>query len=323
MDIRLAIPDGILDASTIDAALEATTRANEALGHRGMLPDIGAALGNGLKWRPEPWIGERFDLAPTAAARGWGDCDDLAPWLAAQLRVSGEDARAFARPSGRNRWHVQVERGDGQILDPSAWAGMPTKNNKIAGRPFGRGQRSVCGSGESAIVALPWRDKRWYTRADFPISDRIHVTGLSRNRDLHQALAHSLGTYAAVAEGCHGIGDAYVGDLLGDIVSVGLPLAGAAFGIPPQVTSALMPMAGGILNAAGGALGGGHGPPPPPPPGAQQPMGSPQAQAQPMGGPVPQGWPSGAQTYAIPGPGGHGEGRVTCCPGGGPVIVRF
>lgn len=327
MRIRLAIPDNIIDGPTIDAALEAVTRGNEALAARGMLPDMGEALANGLKWKPEPWLGERFDLAPDAAARNWGDCDDLAPWLAAQLRAAGEQARAFARKSGKNKWHVQVERGDGQILDPSEWAGMPTsaKGKDLVAMPH----RSVAGQGESSICAVPWNG-RWHVRADMPLTERLHVAGWARDPDVMQALERAVATYAAVAEGCHGIGDATVGFGLGDIVSAVAPMAGTALGGPlgGLLASQLAPMAGGIVDSAMGSLGGmlgglggGGGRPAPAAPPSGDAVGRPPPIKIP--GPLPDGWPSGAVTHQIPGPAGGGEARVTHSPGGGPIIVRF
>lgn len=327
MRIRLAIPDNVIDGPTIDAALEAVTRGNEALAARGMLPDMGTALANGLKWKPEPWLGERFDLAPDAAARGWGDCDDLAPWLAAQLRAAGEQARAFARRSGKNKWHVQVERGDGQILDPSSWAGMPTS---AKGKDLAAPQAALAVSGQSAICAVPHQG-RWHVRADMPLTERIHVAGWARDPDVRRALDRAVASYAAIAEGCHGIGDATVGFGLGDIVSAVAPMAGTALGGPlgGLLASQLAPMAGGIVDSAMGSLGGlmgglGGGGRPAPPAIAPQ-SGDAGGRPPPISvpGPPPNGWPSGAVTHQIPGPGGGGEARVTHSPGGGPIIVRF
>lgn len=54
------------------------------------------------------------------------DCDDLAIWRAAELRVRFGKARARAVPirSPGIGWHVLVEHGDGQIEDPSVQLGM-------------------------------------------------------------------------------------------------------------------------------------------------------------------------------------------------------
>lgn len=300
MRIRLSVPDNIIDGPIIDAALEAATRGNEALAARGLLPDLGDALSNGLKWRPEPWLGERFDLAPDCVERGWGDCDDLGPWLAAQLRAAGEDARAFARQSGRKRWHVLVERPDGQILDPSLWAGMPASGGgkELLTRPS---NPSIAGPGESAICVVPHGGK-WHARADLPLTERLHVSGWGRDQDASRAIARAIGTYAAVAEGCHGIGDPGVDVPLRDIVSSVLPLTGTATGLPlhEMPECRLGPMSGEIRGAVMGAAGIGRS----------------------IQGPSPRGWRTSA-AHAIAGPGGHGQARMVHSPGGGPVMVRF
>lgn len=139
MRIRLGVsPDIDLDTmgEAIDAALEATTVSQVPLIENGKVPDIRKAIRAGkVKWKPEPPGDEHFDDAKTVLSRGWGDCDDLAPWLAASLRASGEapDAKAFVYQSGPKRWHAVVDRGDGKVLDPSRWAGMGGKKTSIDG----------------------------------------------------------------------------------------------------------------------------------------------------------------------------------------------
>ena len=68
---------------------------------------------------------EEFVTAPEVLRRGFGDCDDLGCYRAAELRMQGEKANAFARRSPAG-WHVVVRRADGSIEDPSARLGMPT-----------------------------------------------------------------------------------------------------------------------------------------------------------------------------------------------------
>jgi hypothetical protein len=125
MRINVAIPDANVDAPVLDAALESVTRLDETMLQEGA-PTFERALRSGIEWRPEPPGDESFDHIKTVLGRGWGDCDDLAPYHAASLRHSGEDphATAVVRKSGRNRWHAVVQRGDGSIDDPSARAGM-------------------------------------------------------------------------------------------------------------------------------------------------------------------------------------------------------
>jgi len=126
MRVNVAIPEHHVDAPVLDAALEATTRLNESMLSRNEIPSFQKGLKHGIRWRPEPPGDEHFDHAKEVLRRGWGDCDDLAPWHAASLRHSGEDkhARAIVKRSGPSRWHAVVRRGDGSIDDPSLRAGM-------------------------------------------------------------------------------------------------------------------------------------------------------------------------------------------------------
>lgn len=72
---------------------------------------------------------EDFALIPAIIERGWGDCDDLAPWRCAELRKHGEHAKIRIQwkrhpQSGAKIYHVLVRRGDGSIEDPSLKLGM-------------------------------------------------------------------------------------------------------------------------------------------------------------------------------------------------------
>lgn len=166
MRLRLGIPAGIGRADlarALDSALEAMTASQVPLVRARVVPTARAAIARGVRWRPEPPGDEHFDGARTVMRRGWGDCDDLAPWHAASLRATGEDPDARARvvPSGPGRWHAIVERGDGSIDDPSRWAGM--RSSRVSGAaiwPPLAGDRM-------AIAAHPWRG-RWAARVDVP-----------------------------------------------------------------------------------------------------------------------------------------------------------
>jgi hypothetical protein len=126
MRINVAIPESHVDAPPLDAALEAVTRLNETLLRDGHVPTAREGIKDGVRWKPEPPGDEHFDHAHTVHSRGWGDCDDLAPWHAASLRHTGEDpgAHAIVKKSGPQRWHAVVRRSDGSIDDPSREAGM-------------------------------------------------------------------------------------------------------------------------------------------------------------------------------------------------------
>lgn len=89
----------------------------------GRLPQLYRA---GVRYRREPReVREEWLTAPEVLSRGYGDCEDLACWRAAELMVSGEDP--LARPILRRTasgWHVVVLRSGGGIEDPSRVLGM-------------------------------------------------------------------------------------------------------------------------------------------------------------------------------------------------------
>lgn len=107
-------------------------------------PDTPALYRSGVLYRREPRQVvrvERFCGIPDVLRQGWGDCDDLAPWRAAELNLRGIGARPVlidaTHPSYRNvsrgkvrrLWHVVVERaleGSDEVVyeDPSARLGM-------------------------------------------------------------------------------------------------------------------------------------------------------------------------------------------------------
>jgi hypothetical protein len=162
--IGLAIPDAHVTPEALDSVLEAVTRTDEQIIGSGKAPLAAEAIKRGVRWSPEPIGEERFDNASTVLRRGWGDCDDLAPYHAASLRVTGVDPGAIARviKSGPNTWHALVQRSDGSIDDPSMWAGMPMPH---PARPAVT--RAVNG-GKPGVVAVH-RIGAWYARADLPI----------------------------------------------------------------------------------------------------------------------------------------------------------
>lgn len=128
MRLRIAIPEEHVTSQVLDAGLETLTRLDERLLKSGHAPPFTDAIKgrNGVRWKPEPPGEEHFDHAAMVHGRKWGDCDDLAPWKAAELRVTGEDpgATAVVKKSGPRRWHAIVKRSDGSFEDPSKDAGM-------------------------------------------------------------------------------------------------------------------------------------------------------------------------------------------------------
>jgi hypothetical protein len=128
MRVRLTVPKEHVDESTLNPALHASAAVAKKQIESGRVPPLADAIDDGLRWAPEP-AGqgfEGFDNPEDCIDRGWGDCDDLAPWWAAELWHSGvdPDAMPIVYQSGPKRWHAVVQRGDGSIDDPSKWAGM-------------------------------------------------------------------------------------------------------------------------------------------------------------------------------------------------------
>src|SRR5260221_1899427 len=120
MRIRLTVPSEHVDAETLGYALDASAHVAKRQVQSGRLPQLARAIDSGrVRWRPEPQKQgfEGFDLPDDVLARGWGDCDDLACWWAAELWASGEDPDATPEvyESKPGRWHAIVRRGDGTI----------------------------------------------------------------------------------------------------------------------------------------------------------------------------------------------------------------
>ncbi len=110
--------------------LQATTVVNlnilrvNQVAHRkggGKVPLIPPLYRSGVRYREEPqnWELEHFDTIPAMIGRRWGDCDDLGPWLAAELIFTRQDPRACVmikwkrRPDNGNRlYHVLVRRSN-------------------------------------------------------------------------------------------------------------------------------------------------------------------------------------------------------------------
>lgn len=125
---RIAIPS---NKAALDAALEGLVRldlqiirAAKAAGR-----PIRPLYKSGVRWQPDKSKGkpsETWDTIDIVRARGYGDCEDLAAWRAAELRAAGVNARAVVKRSNTPgvAWHAIVQLPDGKLLDPSAKLGM-------------------------------------------------------------------------------------------------------------------------------------------------------------------------------------------------------
>ena len=100
------------------------------------VPDCPSLYESGVRFRPEDrdcddgtCKEERFCTIPVVLRARVGDCDDLAPWRAAELTVrEGVPSRPLIVQIGPRSWHVVVQRSDGQVEDPSAVLGMHEYN---------------------------------------------------------------------------------------------------------------------------------------------------------------------------------------------------
>lgn len=100
-------------------------------------PQIPSLYGSGVRWARDvcrapnvPGACERF-LSPLDVLKEGriGDCDDLAPWRAAEIilgRGTPRDraARAVAIPAPGVGYHALVKLGNGMMEDPSKRLGM-------------------------------------------------------------------------------------------------------------------------------------------------------------------------------------------------------
>lgn len=122
--------------------VETLTRINQWHFRRGAAVPLEES---GAVYKPEPPGREDWDDCVKVASRGWGDCEDLAAYLCAQIRelegvhaecvfkyrfVSAAEMRAQGYPSkhiprdGIFLIHVLVRLPNGEVLDPSQWLGM-------------------------------------------------------------------------------------------------------------------------------------------------------------------------------------------------------
>lgn len=250
MRIRLAVPDELDDQdrkAALDAALECVTRTVEGLVRNGVVPPAAGEIKKGrVKWKPEPPGDEHFDLPSTVIRRGWGDCDDLAPWHAGSLRAGGidPDARAIVKRSGPKRWHALVQRGDGSIEDPSKHAGM---GHNVSGAVEGAGppiHAPMSAEGRLCVAICPSRDRRhplvWFARTDVP--DRLEPwdwSSVAAHPDPAKALLKSVQTAQQVAGADMDPEDAARLGALNDLV------CGAQ---PEEVAAALEEILGGEVD---------------------------------------------------------------------------
>lgn len=110
----------------LTAMLEALVMADVAyLQVHPMTPPLYAS---GVRYQREPIEQEKWLSIGRVRAQGWGDCEDLAAWRAAELRRAGVQAKAVfisrVMPSGMRIYHILVLHPSGVVEDPSRVLGM-------------------------------------------------------------------------------------------------------------------------------------------------------------------------------------------------------
>lgn len=130
----LAIVMPYASKADVNYALQLATR--NALRELRAHPHLRDLYRSGVKYKRDPKRGRAFCEANRGACEpfksplevmrvGHADCDDLAPWLAAQRILEGDKrARARAIDAPGVGYHVIVKRGDGSTEDPSKKLGM-------------------------------------------------------------------------------------------------------------------------------------------------------------------------------------------------------
>jgi hypothetical protein len=321
MRIQYAIPEGAVSKPVLDAALETSTRANQSLIEAGLMPWASDEIKRGrVKWRPEPFSdGEHFDLGHQVTARGWGDCDDLAPWLAAELRARHIDPHCVAEAirSGKRRWHAIVRLSNGDVVDPSEHAGMSAYKRAHAAKKGVHGAINgpICQPGRGALAFKRYMG-RIAARADLPIDGcDMHVSGVCVAEDLDDAINGAMNTAMFMDRFSEAV-DPFVAQRLnclqqalqgydeddiegGEGTDIGfLPALAALAPTALSMASSLMPGSGGgdkkpaAAAPAGGGGPGGYGMP---------------------GGPTVAHLPTGAPVTVTPYAGAPG----------GPIVIRF
>jgi hypothetical protein len=121
------------DTLTDDAKLAALAHLLEALTAVNVAwlrehTNAPALYESGVRYEEEPPGRDDWQDIPETLSLRVGDCEDLACWRLAELRVrSFEDARPFVKRAvygPRTVYHVAVRRSDSRIEDPSRVLGM-------------------------------------------------------------------------------------------------------------------------------------------------------------------------------------------------------
>lgn len=112
--------------TALELLLRGLTAINVALIKLHNLPPL---MESGVRYRRDEAGAEVWSNAYEVAKRGYGDCEDLSCYLAAELQIQGQPAVACVKRTGRRRLHTLV-CVDGRVLDPSRALGMGRKHGR-------------------------------------------------------------------------------------------------------------------------------------------------------------------------------------------------
>lgn len=91
-------------------------------------PKTPLLMDSGVVYQEEPPGCEDWANIPLMLKLGWGDCEEISCWRAAELQARGVPARAgFTKQTqadGTMLYHITVILPDGTIEDPSRQLGM-------------------------------------------------------------------------------------------------------------------------------------------------------------------------------------------------------
>jgi len=119
--VRIVLDNIPPSPEVLEAFLEGMTALNTAIIRTENLPSVYDVA----RYKREPRGREEWLHAKLVAERGTGDCEDLAAYRAAELRVrEGEPARVQVIRTGARTLHAVVERADGSIEDVARALGM-------------------------------------------------------------------------------------------------------------------------------------------------------------------------------------------------------
>lgn len=147
MQVNITVPDhGLL----VEALLEGLVQAAVIEIQHGVVPPFPTP---DIRFIPEEGT-ENWLLPHQVAKAGGGDCEDLAAWVAAGYRATGEDPGAHLRlmQVGQTTLHCIVQRGDGSFEDPAG----ELQRARVSGYEIGAASvvvRNHKGSGPTAAWA--------------------------------------------------------------------------------------------------------------------------------------------------------------------------